>query len=143
MSEKRVGGLPQASYTQLMRRLRVIVCLAYCLSLMLMPASMLHAHVTADQHDHPHVHDGHSHDFAMPDTDVHEHQGHVVEINTSPDHGSNTVWWSWLPLPLALVFIGLCTACVGFIWRERRRAVRVPQQFPPWPPPLRGPPLSI
>lgn len=133
----------EPSYTQTMRRLRVIVCLVYCISFMLMPANMLHAHVTADQHDHSHVHGGHSHELANADGDIHEHEGHVVELKTAPDHTSNTLWWSWLALPLVLVFVGLCCARLSFISRERRRNVRVPKQFPPWPPPLRGPPLSI
>lgn len=126
-----------------MRRLRIIVCLVYCLSFMLMPASMLHAHVTTDQHDHPHVHGGHSHGITLAHADVHEDESHVVELNTAPDHGSNTLWWSWLALPLVLLFVGLCSVCVGFVLREGRCEVCVPKQFPPWPPPLRGPPLSI
>ena len=126
-----------------MRQLRAIVCLVYCVSCMLMPGSMLHAHVTPDEHDHSHVHGGHTHELAMPDGNIHEHETHVVELNTAPDHGSNTMWWSWLALPLVLLFIGLCSTCIAFVSRERRREVRAPKQFPPWPPPLRGPPLSI
>jgi hypothetical protein len=110
---------------------------------MLMPSSMLHAHVTAEQHDHSHVHGGHSHGIDKAHVDVHENESHVVELNTAPEHGSNTLLWSWLALPLVFTFIGLCTACLGFVSREKRREIRVPKQFPPWPPPLRGPPLSI
>lgn len=126
-----------------MRRFRAVICLVYCISFMPMPASMLHAHVVADQHDHSYVHGGHTHQLDAADSEVHGHEGHIVELNTAPDHGSNTLWWSWLTLPLILVFIGLCSACVGFVSRERRREVRAPKQFPPWPPPLRGPPLCI
>lgn len=126
-----------------MRPFRAIVCLVYCLSFVLTPVGMLHAHVAADQHAHSHVHGGPNHELAGADGDTHEHEGHVVELKTAPDHSPSTPWWSWLAMPLVLVMIGLCSACLSLVSRERRRDVRVPKQFPPWPPPLRGPPLSI
>jgi hypothetical protein len=128
--------------------------LFYCISLLLVPGSLLHAHVDVHDPGHAHshedvqVHGGHDHQFAgfHVDTDKHQdstHDDHVVKLDSSPEHGASTLLWAWVALPIVFLVLFICLPLIGFASRRQRREPRIPKQFPPWPPPLRGPPISI
>ena len=114
---------------------------------------MLHAHVDLENADHAHhheqvrVHGGHDHQLGSIDVQSEHHgSGHgdyVVELNSTPEHTASTLAWAWIALPAVFIILFVCLSLVGFSSRRQRREARGPQQFPPWPPPLRGPPVSI
>jgi hypothetical protein len=143
----RLAASRRTGYTLPVRPTLAVVCILYCISLVLLPAGLLHAHVGSGSHAHAHahvqVHGGHDHKLPRADGEEHEHGGHVVEFNAAAEYVASKVFWIWIALPT--VSLLLCLRVPRFVLspRHQRREARKPQQFPPWPPPLRGPPISI
>lgn len=133
-----------------MRRLVLLLCLLLNISFMLAPFSHMHAHLD-QQHDSALVHDGHSHDFDAHEAADHDEDhvidhSHVVDLDgdRAGQVASMLAWAQWLPLLcMAGLLLPLAPSSIVLLPRRRRDRLLFGSQHPPWPPPLRGPPLSI
>lgn len=148
-SQSGLAEFPQDRYTRPMCRLFLILCLLLNASSPLVQFGQAHAHL-GHADGQALVHDGHSHDF-----DVHRslgdhadaHTENVVDLSAGQQTGQTAnlpTWTQWLPL---LCAVGLLVSLVStrglLLPRAPRSQPPLPSQHPPWPPPLRGPPLSI
>lgn len=122
-----------------MRALLSVLLILSCFSVVTAPLNRLHAHVDAE-HEHTHVHGGHVHDGADHHGVVDEGQVIYLDAKDLQQAAKNLAWATWLPLCVVSLIL-LLVPVARLPWSPRRQ-VRVASQYPPWPPPLRGPPLS-
>jgi len=118
---------------------------------MMAPFAQSHAHLGHGE-EATEIHGGHMHDFdhdggAHHDELDHEGEDHssVVYLSSGAPQqdGGGLMSTLWLPLLYVVTVLILIDPLLRRVWRPLRRAVRLPSQYPPWPPPLRGPPVSI
>lgn len=135
-----------------MRCVTILVCLLLNVSFLLVPFSHVHAHLD-HLDDSALVHGGHSHDFDDYDS-AHHHADdslkhdaeRVIDLDGDrPGQAANALSWSkWLPLLCTVgLFFSVALTRVFLLPRPPRNRPVLSSQHPPWPPPLRGPPLSI
>ena len=128
-----------------MRFLVTILCVFLCAAVTTTPFTHLHAHVGHDQQA-TEVHGGHQHEFDLGTSDHGDHdQDHVVYLSAgaSPLSSSDVPLVPWLPLLYVVAVLLMVEPLRRQLPSPRYRAARLPSQYPPWPPPLRGPPVSI
>ena len=128
-----------------MRPLVTFLCLVLCAATMLAPFARAHAHLGHDV-GATELHAGHQHDFDHDGMGhVDDDHGEVVYLSggVPQQDGGNLSSIPWLPLLYVVAVLRLADPLLRRIYIPLRREARLPSQHPPWPPPLRGPPLSI
>jgi hypothetical protein len=127
-----------------MRLLSTILCVFLCVATMVTPFTHWHAHVDHDQHA-TEVHDGHQHDFEDAADDSADGAGHVVYLSNGISQltGGDVPLLPWLVLLCMVAVLLRLEPLIRRIAGPVCRDILVPSQHPPWPPPPRGPPLSI
>lgn len=135
-----------------MRLFALLLCLLMNVSFLLAPFSHVHAHLGHDD-DSALVHGGHSHDFDAHDSADHHaddsldhHAEHVIDLDSerAGQVASGLTWSPWLPLLYMVgLFFSMAPSWAVLLPRPPRSRPVLKSQHPPWPPPLRGPPISI
>lgn len=127
-----------------MRLNAVILCAFLYVVTMVMPSTHLHAHLGHDQRV---IHDGHEHHVDHLAGNSDDAQTPVVYLSegiSQLDGSGDLPMVPWLPLLyVAAVLLMVVPRLRRLPGPRCRREIRVPSQYPPRPPPLRGPPLSI
>lgn len=120
---------------------RLILGWVMSISVVLMPYSTLHAHVSDPEHTH--VHGGHVHDFDS-DHDVRP-VDQVVKISIAATTISPAGWdWTdWLPVVCVVAVLALSQPFVTMILRPPSRDSDPAPRRTYRQPPLRGPPVSV
>jgi hypothetical protein len=127
-----------------MRLLVNVLCVFLCAAMMAAPFTHLHAHVGHDQLA-TEIHSDHEHHFDhVPSGSVEDH-GQVVYLSNGVSQldAGDTSMVPWLPLLYVVAVLLMVEPLLRRVPGPRHRVVRAPSQYPPWPPPLRGPPASI
>ena len=135
-----------------MRLFVLLLCLLLNVSFLLAPFSHVHAHL-GQLDDSALVHGGHSHDFDAHESADHHADDwqdhdveHVIDLDSerAGQIANGLTWSQWLPL---LCMVGLLFSMAPsrafLLPRPPRSRPVLSSQHPPWPPPLRGPPISI
>jgi hypothetical protein len=117
------------------------MCLLLCATVFTVPFARQHAHLGHAEAT-TQIHGGHSHELDPTD----HHQSPVVYLAESDSQHSGSAYLDPAQRLLLLCVVAVLltrTAAFRHIHWRYAKNLRLPSQYPPWPPPLRGPPLSV
>jgi hypothetical protein len=124
-----------------MRSLVTLLCLLLCATVLTVPFARQHAHLGHAEAT-TQVHGGHSHELDHAD----HHESPVVYLTESDSQHNGSAYLDpaqWLLLFCVVAVLLAHSVVLRRIDWQFAKNLRLPSQYPPWPPPLRGPPLSL